>query len=188
MTIALFGGRFDPVHNGHIAIAQEVLKVNAAQEVWFSVENQHQWRPIVVSSKDRIAMLRLATADNLKLKIDETPMALGGMTETIFVIRALKKTVQDKIVFLCGSDQLSTFSDWTHWKELENEVKFLIVARKGSPIVHVPPNCTVIKDPTYEPLEDSATRIRNLLKMGKSITGLVPEKVEGYILQHKLYT
>ena len=187
MKIALFGGRFDPIHNGHLTVAKEVLKVHAADEVWFSLEHQHQWRPIVASVADRENMLELATAGEKRFKIDLTPIRLGGLTETISVVRELRKSIQDEILFVAGSDQLGTFHKWTHWEELEREVKFLIIARKGSPIIHPPKNCIVIDDPTYEPLEDSATRIREFRKEGKPITGLVPEKVEEYIIKHKLY-
>lgn len=187
MKIALFGGRFDPIHNGHLAVAKEVLKVKAAEEVWFSLENQHQWRPIVASSKDRKAMLELATQGEERFKIDTTPIQLGGMTATIDVVRELRKSVKDEIVFLVGSDQLSVFHKWTHWQELEQEVQFLIVARKGSPLENIPKNAMVIEDPTYVPLEDSATRIRELLKNGQSISGFVPKAVEKYIIEKKLY-
>lgn len=188
MKIALFGGRFDPVHNGHLAVAQEVLKMKAADEVWFSLEYQHQWRPIVGSVADRKAMLELAIGGEPQFKIDETPIKLGGLTETIAVMRKIKqKYSEHEFIFVCGSDQLPTFPKWSHWDELQKEVHFLIIARKGSPLTNIPQNATVIDDPTYEPLEDSATRIRELRKAGKSISGLVPKSVEEYIIKHGLY-
>ncbi|HYK09007.1 MAG TPA: nicotinate-nucleotide adenylyltransferase [Candidatus Eisenbacteria bacterium] len=218
MRIAIFGGRFDPIHNGHLAVAQEVLRVGKVDEVWLSVENQHQWRPIVASSADRVAMLELAidsvipsgtkdiysssehsesrsqdssqppVSNNNRLKVDTTPLELGGSTATLFVMRSLReKFPQHEFVFVVGSDQLGVFYKWTFWEDLEKEVHFLVVARKGSPMENVPKNATIITDATYEPLEDSATRIRDLLGAGKSITGLVPKSVEGYIIQHKLY-
>src|SRR5579872_383872 len=158
MRIAILGGRFDPIHNGHLAVAKEVLKVHGADEVWFSLENQHQWRPIVASVADRKAMLELAIQDpsttlREKLKIDLTPIELGGLTETISVVRALrKKYPQDEFVFVVGSDNMNVFHKWTHWQELQKEVHFLVVARKGSPVEHAPQNATVIDDPNYEPL------------------------------------
>ena len=223
MKIALFGGRFDPIHNGHLAVAAEVLKTHAADEVWLSIENQHQWRPIVASAEDRKNMAELAIAsvisslaneksqedlsaslrddkkewipvqardDTLKgkLKVDMTPVELGGLTETIKVVRRLREKYSEyEFVFVVGSDQLPTFHKWSHWEELLKEVRFLIVARKNSPLENIPANATVISGATYEPLEDSATRIREFIKMGKSIHGLVPLKVEEYITKHKLY-
>lgn len=192
MKVAILGGRFDPIHNGHLAVAKEVLKIQAADEVWFSLEHQHQWRPIVASIADRFAMLRLAIADTSfdlirhKIKIDDTPIKLGGLTETISVMRKLRQDYPEKtFLFVCGSDQ--PFDKWTHWDMLQKEVQFLIVYRKNFVMDHIPSNCILIEDPTYEPLEDSATRIRNLLKEGKSIHGLVSTKVEEYIREHKLY-
>lgn len=220
--VALFGGRFDPIHNGHLAVAKEILKVGAADEVWFSLENQHQWRPIVASWNDRKKMLELAITseyetassplvgndekkdsstsfhyaqndkkedDSLeeKMKIDLTPVTLGGLTETITVIRELRKKVKDEIFFVVGSDQIPTFPQWTHWEELQQEVTFLMVARKGFPTADVPKNCIVIDDPNYIPLEDSATQIRERIKKGESISGLVSKKVEEYIIEHGLY-
>lgn len=187
MKIALYGGRFDPVHNGHLAVAKEVLKMQAADEVWFSIENQHQWRPIVASAQDRKAMLKLAIVDEPRFRIDETPIRLGGLTETLRVVREIRKRISDEIVFIVGSDQLGSFDKWTHWEELQKEVHFLIVARKGFPLENIPSNASTIPDPTYEPLEDSATRVRDKLAKGESITDLVPKKVEEYIKEHALY-
>lgn len=188
MKIAIFGGRFDPIHNGHLSVAQEVLKMHKADEVWFSIENQHQWRPIVASVRNRKAMVQLALQGLQHFKVDMTPVTLGGTTETIQVVRALRgKHPEYEFVFVVGSDQLPTFHKWSHWEDLQKEVHFLIVARKGSPLENVPENAEVIEDPIYEPLDDSATRIRELLKAGKSIVGLVPKPVGEYIREHNLY-
>lgn len=186
MNVAIFGGRFDPIHNGHLKVAKEILKSGKADEVWMSIENEHQWRPIVASSEDRIAMVNLAITGETKFKIDTTPIELGGLTETISVMREIRrKNPENTYFFVCGSDQ--PFSKWTYWEELEKEVTFLIVPRKGSVLETVPKNCIVLDDVTYEPVDDSATRIRNFIKEGKSITGLVPESVEKYIAEHELY-
>ncbi len=211
MKVAIFGGRFDPIHNGHLAVAKEVLKIGLADEVWLSVENQHQWRPIVASAKDRKAMAELAISSviaskakqsntneeiaasqaprNDTLKVDMTPVEIGGATETIAVVRRLRqKYPEHEFVFVVGSDNMNVFHKWTHWEELLKEVHFLVVARKGSSVENAPSNATVITDPNYVPLEDSATRIRDLIKDRQSITGLVPESVEKYIIEHKLYS
>lgn len=185
--VALFGGRFDPVHNGHLAVAREILKVNLADEIWFMPDNQHQWNPIVAPTQDRMTMLQLAIADEKNMLVNDTAIKIGGMTETITVIRELRKQFTYDFIFVCGSDQLSSLHKWTHWKELEKELPFLIVARKGYPIMNVPENATCLDDPNYHPLEDSATRIREYSKEGKSINGLLPKEVAIYIAEKKLY-
>ena len=186
MNVAIFGGRFDPIHNGHLTVAKEILKSGKADEVWMSIENQHQWRPIVASAECRIEMMHLAIQSECNIKIDTTPIELGGLTETITVMREIRsKSPENTYFFVCGSDQ--PFSKWTHWEELEKEVTFLIVPRKGSSLDIIPTNCIILDDLTYEPVDDSATRIRNLLQEGKPITGLVPSAVEKYILEKGLY-
>ncbi len=187
MKIALFGGRFDPVHNGHIAVAKEILKLQIADQVWLLPDAAHQWNPIVASSADRVEMLKLAIKNEKNLKVNLTAIDLGGSTETIKVLHALKNKYDHEFVFVGGSDQLPSLHKWTHWEQLEKELPFIIVNRKNYPIQHNFTNVQVINDIDYEPLEDSSTRIRSLLSHHQSIKGLVNPEVEEYIAQKKLY-
>ncbi|MGH7246015.1 MAG: nicotinate (nicotinamide) nucleotide adenylyltransferase [Candidatus Levyibacteriota bacterium] len=186
MHIALFGGRFDPPHNGHLAIAREILaSQKQIDEVWFLPDNQHQWNPILASAQDRIKMLQQMLEP--RMRIETMAVVLGGMTETLTVVRKLREKYNHTFVFICGSDQIPTFPKWTHWEELQKELQFLIIARKGYPVAMLPKNCMLLEDANYTPLDDSATEIRNRIKNSKPITDLVPRKVEEYIIQEKLY-
>ncbi len=190
MTIGIFGGRFDPIHNGHLAVAKEIFKQKHPDQIWMLVENIHQWRPIVASAEDRIKMVELAINElgEKKIKVSDLAIRLGGMTETITVMRHLHKQFsKDQFFFICGSDQLENFTKWTHWEELKKEVKFWIVERGNFSIHNVPENCEIIQDPNYIPLEDSATEIRERLKLNLSIKNLVSEGVEKYIIKKRLY-
>lgn len=188
MTVGIFGGRFDPIHNGHLAVAEEILKQKNPGEIWFLPDNQHQWRPIEASAIDRINMLNLAIGKNKRYKISDVGIKLGGMTETITVMRNLRKTQpENEYFFICGSDQLPTFPKWTHWKDLLEEVKFWVIIRKGYPIVNIPKNCEIIEDPNYTPLENSATEIRKRIKNKLLITNLTLKNVEKYIEKRNLY-
>lgn len=194
MKVALFGGRFDPIHNGHIAIAKEVLKaVPSVDEVWLVPANTHPWRPIEASAEDRLAMLRLVQEP--KIKVSDIDIKRGGQTFTIDTIRELQDgfwtSQNDKrrntYLFVCGSDQIKSFQDWKDYKELEMRVPFLVFPRPGSTVEELPQNFMWISDTSFEPLEDSATRIRDLRRAGKSISGLVPKSVENYIISRNLY-
>lgn len=186
MTIALFGGRFDPVHNGHIHVAKAVLKAGKAEEVWFVPDNTHQWNPIIASPQDRLNMLKLVLESDMK--VDDAAIRLGGMSETIYVYRRFRQKYPSiRFIFICGSDQLPTLRDWTYWTEIEQEIPFLVVAREGYPITDLPSNCTLLEDPAYIPVEDSATRIRKLIKERRSITDLVSSQINSYIKSHNLY-
>lgn len=198
MQIALFGGRFDPVHNGHLAIAQEVLKaVSSVDEVWFIPDNQHHWNPTVASVEDRLAMLRLVCHDPLtnaqgNIKVSDIGIQVSslrdGMTVTIDIIRELQKQTKNTYIFIAGSDQLPRLHEWHDYKEMLMRLPFLIFPRIGYQLSgDLPEGCMWLSDKAFAPMDDSATRVREKLKKGKSIADLVPEKVAEYIQQHNLY-
>lgn len=190
MKIAIFGGRFDPPHIGHLKIASEILKLKKADEVWFVPDNFHQWNPIVASIKNRLEMLELLIKNKDNMKVNDIASKLGGTTETIKVIRELRKMYQHDYFFICGSDQLINFSKWTHWEELQKELKFLIILRTGFPIrqlADLPENYEILDDMNYQPLNNSSTEIRNRIKKGLSIMDLVTEEVKEYVVKQELY-
>lgn len=198
MQIALFGGRFDPVHNGHLAIAQEVLKaVPSVDEVWFVPDNHHHWNPTVAAVEDRLAMLHLVANDPStnaqgRMKVSDIGIQVSkkreGMTVIIDVIRELQKQTKNTYLFVAGSDQLPRLHEWHDYKELLMRMPFLMFPRVGYQLSgDLPEGCMWLSDTRFEPMDDSATRVRKLLQEGKSITHLVPKKVEHYIIEHKLY-
>ena len=129
MKIGLFGGRFDPVHNGHIAIAREILKLMLVDQVWFIPDLQHQWNPIIAPVGDRLNMLKLAVKNEQNIMLDTIAIDLGGSTEIYKVLQHLKRRYADEFVFIGGSDQLRTLSQWHYWAELVQTLPFLIVVR-----------------------------------------------------------
>lgn len=215
MQIALFGGRFDPVHNGHVAIANEVLKaVPSVDEVWMVPDYKHHWNPTVASFEDRMEMLQLIVEDhslnaNGRIKVSNIGKLVSenreGMTVTIDVIRALQKSPEfqkemgslipqyrnggaNTYIFIAGSDQLPRLHEWHEYKELHMRLPFLIFPRKGYQTEgNLPDGCFWLSDTQFEPMDDSATRVRHLLQEGKSISHLVLEKVAAYIREKGLY-
>lgn len=210
--IALFGGRFDPVHNGHVAIAQEVLHaIPSIDEVWMTPDNKHHWNPTAASFEDRLAMLKLVEEDSAlnmggKIKVSDIGYKVSqkreGMTVTIDVIRALqeekywkelvsndeKRPLKNTYLFIAGSDQLPRLSQWHDYAELHMRLPFLIFPRVGYQTEgELPFGCMWLTDRQFEPMDDSATAVRNHLEKGESISHLVPKKVEVYIKEHGLY-
>lgn len=204
MQIALFGGRFDPVHNGHVAIAQEVLKsAPTVDEVWMVPDNHHHWNPTVASFEDRLAMLKLIENDpslNSKDRIKASDIGFrvskkrNGMTATIDIIRELQSPsagsgqAKNTYLFIAGSDQLPRLHEWTDYEELKMRLPFLIFPRIGYTLNgDLPEGCLWLSDKQYEPMDNSATEVRKRLAEGKSIADFVPKKVEEYIKEHNLY-
>lgn len=214
MQIALFGGRFDPIHNGHVAIAKEILKaVPTVDEVWLVPDNHHHWNPTVASAQQRLEMLKLVESDSKqnaggKIKASDIGIKVSkhrdGMTATIDVIRALqedrfwshyvpqndnkKRPKGNTYLFIAGSDQLPRLHDWHEYNELHMRLPFLIFPRKGYQTTgDLPAGCLWLSDREFEPLDDNATRVRALLKEGKDISHLVPKSIAEYIKSHGLY-
>lgn len=197
MQIALFGGRFDPVHNGHVAIAHEVLKaVPSVDEVWMVPDNHHHWNPTVATAEQRMEMLKLIETDPLtnaqgRIKASDIGIQVSqkrdGMTVTIDVIRELQKKTKNTYIFIAGSDQLPRLHEWHDYEELHMRLPFLIFPRKGYQTSGELPVGMWLSDTEFEPIDDSATEVRRRLKAGESISDLVPGKVEEYIKEHKLY-
>jgi len=215
MQIALFGGRFDPVHNGHVAIAEEVLRaVPSVDEVWMMPDNKHHWNPTAASFADRLAMLRLIENDPAlneggRIKASDLGYKVSqkreGMTVTIDVIRALQGSPEfvhevatstpsprndrpNTYLFIAGSDQLPRLSEWHDHEELHMRLPFLIFPRIGYQTSgELPFGCMWLSDKEFYPINDSATAVRKRLEKGESISDLVPKSVEAYIRKNGLY-
>lgn len=187
MNIALFGGRFDPPHNGHLHIAREVLKdLPDIDAVWLVPANTHPWRPIIASGEDRLAMARLLEED--KIKVSDIDLRRNRETFTIDTIRDLERTTDNSYVFICGADQIKNFHLWKDYEELEEKLHFIVFPRVGFAIPKIlPKNFTLMTATDFIATDDSATEIRNRIKQGLPIDHLVPEKIARYITKKGLY-
>jgi nicotinate-nucleotide adenylyltransferase len=187
MKIAIFGGRFDPPHIGHFLVAKQVLEFRKdVDKLLFVPAFKHQWKPIVASPKDRIAMLEYCLEPGME--ISDIEIKRGGISYSIDTVKAIKKETGAEIFWVCGSDILLEFDKWGHAEELLNLATFLVVPRDPHALPNtVPPGFEVINSRKLITTDFSSTIIRERIKAGKSISHLVPEKVEKYIKEHKLY-
>lgn len=111
MKIAILGGRFDPIHTGHILIARQVLElVPEIDKVIFVPAYQHQWKPIAASPKDRLAMIESVLED--KMEISDIEIKRKGVSYSIDTVKALKKETGAQIYWVVGSDIVAEFGRW----------------------------------------------------------------------------
>lgn len=186
MQIAVFGGRFDPPHVGHLAVAREILKVRTdIDEVWLMPANTHPWRPIKASAIDRYNMLKLM--EEPKIRASNLDIARGGETYTIDTVHELLKDRANRYFWVCGIDQLKDFHRWREYEELKRLIDFLVFPRKGyDEKTNLPNKFTLIKG-DFQATDLSSSHIRDLIQQGKSIAGVVTPKVEQYIKEKHLY-
>lgn len=187
MKIAVLGGRFDPIHTGHVLIARQVLElVPEVDKVLFVPANQHQWKPTVANTKDRIAMIESVLED--RMQVSDIEIKRGGVSYSIDTIKALKKETGAQIYWVVGSDILPEFHRWEKADELVKEASFLVFPRDPYDLpTDLPEGFRLITGPNLLVTSFSGTAIRDRVKMGKSIKYLVPEAIEKYIIENKLY-
>lgn len=187
MKIAILGGRFDPIHTGHLLIARQVLELRPEiNKVLFVPAYQHQWKEISAKPKDRIAMIKSVLED--KMEVSDIEIKRKGISYSIDTIKALKKKTVAKIFWIVGSDILPEFDRWEKRDQLTKEATFLVFPRDPYDLpTNLPEGFKLVSDPNLLVTSFSGTAIRDRVKAGKSIKYLVPEEVERYIKENKLY-
>lgn len=183
MKIGLLGGAFNPPHNGHLMIAQQVLDFTDTDEVWF-VPSYGQLPPKPVApAADRLAMTKLLSLRHTRVSTIEIDHKLDG--DTINLVQFLPK--EHTFCFIIGSDQLPTFHLWGRWQEMLQKMPFLVFPRYGFPNEPLYANMRVVTHELLIGTNISSTKIRRRTKEGLSIDDFVPHGVAAYIQDHQLY-
>jgi nicotinate-nucleotide adenylyltransferase len=200
--LALFGGTFDPVHNGHLFIAGEILRLNLADELLFIPARipPHKLDQPLSDPQARMEMLQLALEPYPEFGISDIELNReAGPSYTIETMEVLAAAFPGHdLCFVMGMDSLAELHLWYQATELVGKHRLLVYPRTG---VAAPPLATltarfgprnarkllnsVLGTPTF-PV--SATRVRELAAAGQSLAGLVPASIDAYIREHKLYT
>ena len=193
MRVGLLGGSFDPVHRAHLLLAQAALENLKLDQLQIIPAGQPWQRPALGATPEhRLNMLRLATKGLDKVEINPIEIQRTGPTYTIDTIEALERN--HTYIWILGSDQLANFCSWRSWQDIAQRVQLAVAQRPGS--ILTPPlalsqwlqaqNRTLAVMP-FEPLDISATAIRQRLALQQSASDLLPEVVEQYIHEHGLY-
>jgi len=198
MKVGILGGTFDPVHIGHLIIAEgvrvelgleKVLFVPAGQP-WLKL--QHAITPVGY----RVEMLRLAILPNLHFELSDVEMERSGPSYTIDTMVELRNRLgaQADLFFILGCDALAQFPEWKEPSKLIQLCKLAVVPRANLALSALEdlerriPGITDRVSYVATPIIDiSSSQIRERVARGLSIRHLVPDKVEEYIAQHQLY-
>lgn len=187
MKIAVLGGRFDPIHTGHLLIARQVLEFDPSiDKVIFVPAYEHQWKPIQASPEDRIKMIKSILEE--KMEVSDIEIKRKGVSYSIDTIKALKKETGAQIYWVVGSDIVREFSRWKNSEELLKEATFLVFPRDPYKLPeNLPKGFKLVQSPALQVANFSSTVIRGRIKSGKTIKYLVSPLVEEYIIKNKLY-
>ncbi|PKM70830.1 MAG: nicotinate (nicotinamide) nucleotide adenylyltransferase [Firmicutes bacterium HGW-Firmicutes-18] len=185
MKIGIFGGSFDPVHNGHIEIAKKAIEQIKLDFLSFvpAFLPPHKFRKLT-DAFHRKKMLQLAVKDFSKLKISDFEIKRKKKTYTYQTLKYFRKEYPSaELYFVIGSDSARDLKNWKNIKEITRVSKIVFAQRKGYKV-------KIKKD--FVKLEGiiagiSSTDIREKIKRGFSIKGLVPTVIEKYIKKNGLY-
>lgn len=187
MRIAVLGGRFDPIHVGHLLIARQVLEFDPTiDKVLFVPAFEHHWKPIQASPEHRIEMINSILED--KMEVSDIEIKRKGVSYSIDTIRALKKETGAEIVWVVGSDIVREFDRWKEKQELVKEATFLVFPRDPYKLPkNLPTGFKLVESSTLQVANFSSTVIRDRIKTGRTIKYLVSPQVENYIKENNLY-
>lgn len=189
MKIGLFFGSFNPVHVGHLIIANFMATHTDLKEVWLVVSPQNplKKKSSLAKDYDRLHLVRLATEDNLKLKASNIEFDLPKPSYTVDTLTYLKEKYPKKeFVLIMGGDNLGTFHKWKNYETILNNYQIYVYSRPKYDLGQLATHASVS---LFEaPMMDiSASYIRKSIKAGKSIQYLVTPEVFEYIEASGLY-
>jgi nicotinate-nucleotide adenylyltransferase len=187
--IGLFGGSFNPVHLGHMLVAQAAFEEAQLDHLAFVPASQSPFKPgaVLASAEQRLRLLRIALAGQAKCTVDEQEIHRGGVSYTIETVRTYVSRFPEALLFyLIGADHVTQLSKWREAHELAGLVEFLIIPRPGAALA---PLGAPFQGRTLSgfPLGVSASQIRDRVRAGLSIDWLVPPGVAEAICNNRLY-
>jgi len=186
--IGVFGGSFDPIHNGHLAAASAVQQAMNLDRVLFVPAGDQWQKHISASAQDRLAMVALAIDQHPGFEVSDVDVRRSGATYTVDTLKELQSQNPDSnLFFILGTDAAAGLQSWKSPVELLNLAEFVVVTRPGSDFSE--PDFAVGRLTRFEfdALDLSSTSMRSKLKSGNTATGEVPESVLDYIQEHNLY-
>ncbi len=178
MNIGLYFGSFNPVHVGHLIIANYILNETELDKIWFVVSPQNPFKQsaTLLNEYQRLHLVRLATEDDDRIKASDIEFSLPKPSYTVNTLAYLsEKYPEYKFSIIMGGDSFQNLDKWKNFEVIVKNYRIFIYHRPGFEITNTFGADHVILNAPL--LELSATAIRQMIRTGKSVRYLLPEKV-----------
>lgn len=189
-NVCVYSGSFNPIHNGHIALAEYLIDRQIVDEVWVIITPQNPLKPsnTLINDNLRLQMARLALEGRKGIVVSDVEIHLPKPSYTIDTLRFLQSQYPlYSFCLLIGQDNVTIFDKWKSYRQILQDFRVLVYPRRGATTTEQ------LKYPEMQLLTDaptvdiSSTDIRNRVKSGLPITGLLPDAVAEFITEHRLY-
>lgn len=188
LKVGLFFGSFNPIHIGHMAIANYMAEYAGLQQVWFVVSPQNPFKKKedLLNDFDRLELVRLAIGDDPRFRVSDAEFRMPKPSYTIDTLTHLSgKYPTHHFSLIMGSDNLTKFTQWKNYQEILNHYPILVYPRPGSP--ESPFTHETILTIEAPLMEISSTFLRNAIREGHNMRCFFPEKVWEYIDKMNFY-
>lgn len=196
MAVGIMGGTFDPIHLGHMRIASAALEELKLERVIFLPDGDPPHKRPSCTREDRLAMVRLACADEPRFAVSDMELRRQGRTYTVDTLLTLKAQYPDRqLVYLVGSDTFFLFPTWRTAEKVARLCRMAIVLRPGD----MPDDIRRAQEAFMQTygldsillsrpgLDISSSGVRDVIRKGQPVENLVPARVDAYIKLHGLY-
>ena len=189
-NVCVYSGSFNPIHNGHIALAEYLIDRQIVDEVWVIITPQNPLKPsnTLINDNLRLQMARLALEGRKGIVVSDVEIHLPKPSYTIDTLRFLQSQYPlYGFCLLIGQDNVAIFDKWKSYRQILHDFRVLVYPRSGATTTEN------LKYPEMQLLTDaptvdiSSTDIRSRVKSGLPITGLLPDAVAEFIAEHRLY-
>lgn len=187
MKIGILGGTFNPIHIGHLILADEVREKLLLDKVIFvpAYIPPHKQNFKVAPAQDRLSMVKAAIKGNKSLGVSDIEIKRKGLSYTVDTVKYFNRRFPgDEFYFIAGSDLLKYLDEWKDFRELLSLVKIVVATRPGYPLENIP---AYVQRVSIRAIDVSAFEIRQCVQEKKTFRYLVPDAVFEYIKNKKLY-
>lgn len=190
MNIGIFSGSFNPIHIGHIILANDVIEYTDIDEVWFLVtpHNPLKNEASLLDEMERLKMVELATKPYNRMKVSDFEFDLPRPSYTVDTLKALHKKYPDhNFTLIIGADNWSHIETWKDYKEIISNFNLLIYPRLDYRVTIPQKLRNTVKLLDSPIIEISSTSIREGLREHKNVRPFLPVETHDYIVNNQLY-
>jgi len=179
MITCIYSGSFNPVHIGHLALANWLCEYGGIDELWFMVSPQNPLKESaeLMDAEQRLKMVAAAVEGYSRISVSDFELSMPRPTYTIDTLRALRETYPERrFQLLIGADSWNSISKWKEYRTLIREFPVIVYPRNGYSCV-IPENCHTVRTVDAPLFEVSSTFIRKAIAEGKDVRFFLPEAI-----------